>query len=341
MNLLEGSIAFALALAGLATLCTVLVEIFHRALGLRSQGLRVLLGACFERHLQAAAGAKTAEAKAAFIAQMTDSALLAHLESGRLRLPAFIRRRLLTKDTMSRAEFVGRLEDSEQFQALLAKLGKTKEDVLRELGEDFDRFSNSASDYFKARAHFLSLLVGIFFALFGNIHAGRIFDNFIRNPEVAQQMQAQAGAIRSALQAANAAADKPLDAGQIHSALENVQTTLDDYRQLGLAVGWDYYPNCPARQAGDARCLPLAGKDAGTPADLRHNLWRTLANDPLGFVTWLVVVLLTGCLIGLGGPFWYDLAMRLSQVRQAFTGKAALPPADAGASPAGGQGASG
>ena len=338
MNLLEGSIAFALALAGLATLCTVLVEIFHRALGLRAQGLRVLLGACFERHLQEAAGAKAAEAKAAFIAQMTDSALLAHLETGRLRLPAFVRRRLLTKDTMSRAEFVGRLEDSEQFQALLAKLGKAKEDVLRELGEDFDRFSNSASDYFKARAHFLSLLVGIFFALFGNIHAGRMFDNFIRNPEMAQQMEAQAGNIRSALQAANAAADKPLDAAQIHSAMENVQTTLADYQKLGLAVGWDYYPNCPAQKPGDARCRPLAGQDAGAPADLRHNLWRTLSHDPLGFITWLVVVLLSGCLIGLGGPFWYDLAMRLSQVRQAFTGKAALPPADGGNPPPGASG---
>ncbi len=47
-------------------------------------------------------------------------------------------------------------------------------------------------------------------------------------------------------------------------------------------------------------------------------------------LVWLFTVLFSGILIGLGGPFWFDLAMRLSQVKQALSGTApAQPTADA------------
>ena len=70
---------------------------------------------------------------------------------------------------------------------------------------------------------------------------------------------------------------------------------------------------------------------AGKDVDLRSSLLLTVRHDATGFLLWLFTVVLTGVLIGLGGPFWYDLAMRLSQVKQAIAGK---PAGQAEAAPA-------
>ena len=37
---------------------------------------------------------------------------------------------------------------------------------------------------------------------------------------------------------------------------------------------------------------------------------------------WLFAVVLTGCLIGLGAPFWFDVAKRLAQIRQGLRSRA-------------------
>jgi hypothetical protein len=48
MQTLEGSIAFALALAGFATICTMLIELLHRVAGWHSDGLKTMLEAYFD-----------------------------------------------------------------------------------------------------------------------------------------------------------------------------------------------------------------------------------------------------------------------------------------------------
>ncbi len=43
MQLLDAAIAFALTIAGLATVVSIIIEIIHRVLSLRSKGLRAML----------------------------------------------------------------------------------------------------------------------------------------------------------------------------------------------------------------------------------------------------------------------------------------------------------
>jgi hypothetical protein len=42
----------------------------------------------------------------------------------------------------------------------------------------------------------------------------------------------------------------------------------------------------------------------------------------LKFLSWWVATTLTGLLIGLGAPFWFDMAKRLATVRSMFGGQA-------------------
>lgn len=330
MNLLEGSIAFALALAGFATLCTILIEVFHRFAGLRAKGLRTLLLAYFDgelkKDLPQDLAAKAEDLKKRFLADLTANALIEQLSQRSPLFPLWLRRRLLALDALSKANFLARLPQTEAYKSLQAATGKTEAVLLQELGDRYDHYCDATTSYFKARAHLLSLVAGVALAFLGNIHSGRIFDTFIKNPDLAQRMEAQAGNIRSALATnGNGSTVATAVPPTIGEELAKVQNTLKDYQNMGLPIGWTYYPNCFGDAAGDPRCEAVRKQAASEESWIPVSLFHTANRGPLAFVQWFCVVLVTGLLIGLGGPFWYDLAVKLSNLRALFNGKAALP----------------
>ncbi len=137
---------------------------------------------------------------------------------------------------------------------------------------------------------------------------------------------------------------------------EELQVRLLDTREdlaflatQGVPFGWDYYPNCPfggtrgvwessgpkcrAIYAANKEKLFLKPERKSSPQATSavssepqadeiglDSTWlriaKTAAMDPAGFAVWLVAVVLTGILIGLGAPFWFDVAKRLSQIRK-------------------------
>lgn len=337
MNLLEGSIAFALAMAGLATLCTVLIEILHRVAGLRSDGLGKVLDAYFDHVLKPRLTGDMATLRQNLKNTLGNNHLLATIHSGQGRLGRLLgiyRKRLLVTKSLTPEEFLLRLPETEAFKRLRADTADQARAQLEHLADTYDQYRAAASDYFKRRAQLLSLLMGVALAVFGNIHAVRIFDTFVKNPELAQRMEAQAGAIKAGIerqppQAAEAGAKAELE--KVKKDLAAVNTSLAEYQKMGLPVGWSYYPNCLGAGAGDARCkaLKLDSKAAEQPGTLCSVL-STLGHDLGAAFMWLFAVMFTGLLIGLGGPFWYDLAMNLSKARQAVAGKA---PAQEAAAP--------
>ena len=137
---------------------------------------------------------------------------------------------------------------------------------------------------------------------------------------------------------------------------EELQVRLLDTREdlaflatQGVPFGWAYYPNCPfggkrgvwESSGPKCRAIYAANKEeffpkpenkspskaanagfSGPPANGAglDSTWLRVAKtallDPAGFAVWLVTVVLTGILIGLGAPFWFDVAKRLSQIRK-------------------------
>lgn len=357
MNLLEGSIAFALALAGFATLCTVFVEVFHRFASMRSRGLRLMLAAYFDGVVKKELPDQGQAARLGreFLDTLTENALQRHLGRN-FNIAQLWRTRLLALDELTPKDFLARLPDTEAYKAIAAA-GKTPPVVLvKTLAEQYDRYCEATTRYFKARSHALSLGAGVFLAFFANIHAGWIFDAFVKNPDLAQRMQAQAGEIRTALQeaerrqseAAKTAAPnpapaaapapgeaakpdvKPVEGSKVNTDKEiaKVKSTLDEYQKLGLPIGWARYPNCFAEGKEDPRCEGARGSAKNMDGtSLPQSILTTVCNDFWSFCHWALVVFLTGLLIGLGGPFWYDLAVKLSTLRALVNGKAALPEA--------------
>jgi len=100
---------------------------------------------------------------------------------------------------------------------------------------------------------------------------------------------------------------------------------------MQLPIGWAYYPGCtallPKGSAVDRRCTDAgaAERDCAKPEAARRcgiidGLRHARAKDLRGLLTWAFTVVLTGLLIGLGGPFWFDMAKKLAAVRDSARG---------------------
>jgi len=114
------------------------------------------------------------------------------------------------------------------------------------------------------------------------------------------------------------------------SKIANIQKTIQDAKNqiselgaLGVPIGWDFYPKCPYGN-DESEWLKSSPECRDIPKNNRAIKWdwfgscplSTIRNDFAGFMVWVLKVIITGILIGLGAPFWFDVAKRLSQIRK-------------------------
>ena len=121
--------------------------------------------------------------------------------------------------------------------------------------------------------------------------------------------------------------ESQLETKRIEDAVTSAQRQVADLASLGVPLGWDLYPACPYKGSPDQweascpKCKAIAFEKrelVSKPEPLLAvvRVYKTAKNDFFGFVQWVIAVLLTGGLIGLGAPFWFDIAKRLSQLRK-------------------------
>jgi len=211
--------------------------------------------------------------------------------------------------------------------------------VLKDVAQKFEAFGKEASAYFEGRARLLSVAVAVVLAFAVHVDAIELFNTFLRNPNVRENVIGKMDAVTKQFQEVQAKLDKPPAAGdqtaqqQAEQARKAVKDTIDQTRQtisdlaaLGVPIGW----SDAHRQAAQLRpilwnCPHLRG---------RVNLWGDCANEqdvwleaPSVFRVYLYL-LIGGLLIGLGGPFWYRTVSGLTSIRNVASsvpGTAAAP----------------
>ncbi len=322
MPLLDAALAFALTMLALASVATLLVEIFHRVTQVRTRGLKKMLSRLYEKELQPwvkeqlqKAGAGVEAGKAKFLQQMLQNPMI---DSTKLA-PA-----LRSLERMSTEDFLRRLGDTQPGQLLL-KVGKDRaadlEKQLDRLALKFEELGKCAGDFFARRAKILSIAVGIVLAFLGNVNGKEIFDTYLENPRAAQAVIDRGEEIQQNWQQAEQRLDQTLKdlqakgagaetegeirrlVGEVNAGLSSLQADAEGIESSGLPIGYR-----------DGAPVPPFG------------LWDW------SWWQWFLIVLLTGVLLGLGGPFWFDVVMRLTAVRQAVRGGGgqAAPAAPAG-----------
>lgn len=359
MQLLDAAIAFALTIAAFAMVVSIIVEIIHRVLSLRSKGLQAMLEQHFndvikptiERKLKQkieSGGRKLetelAALRADLIEKMTANPLKILQEMS--WLPKRVVNAISRFNEVTSLDFIKRLPETKVYELIDIPDDLTVSERLAKFDRKYQEYEKAISNYFKRRAQVLSFIVGIALAVAANIHGVRLFERYLSDPELTATVIAQSENIEAAVATMKARQGSDPDTAEaqlreIESAFNQYNELMGNFTGLGLPIGWGYYPNCPFDRQGDdpvmddPRCKavvkppapdqpkaatlvsndPEQEAQAGKAGSVLANVLSTGRHDPWGILRWLFGVFITGGLIGLGGPFWFNVATKLSDFR--------------------------
>lgn len=341
-DLLQSILAFVLTMLGLATLVTVILEMISRFTRRRGRVLRHVLELVFEKEigpiLKAELAATDQRVKDAIDVVVTSPFKPATGENGFFKAVAWLMTRAFGADEsreLTARDFLVRLSRTEVGTELYTAAKADWDTAIERIETRYDEVAAASSEWFRNSNAVASLVIGVCLAFTLNVDGMRVFDFFLKNPNQAAAVVGDAEAYLKAHRevqervenakktletaamddrAARAEAQRVLDT--ISTTYRGIQTQRSQLAEIGLPTGAGVFPYCRPTQGGsapDERCK------AEEYAFFGH------------FVSWFFIVLLSGVLIGLGGPFWYNAATGLLRVTQMMRGKA--PPADAAAGP--------
>ena len=318
MALLDAALAFALTLAALATVVTILMEIAIRVVGLRKSDQVTLIKRLYDDHLAPSIGITTADAAARwdFVRKVLQNPLAGTAMAPSEQQQKFAGTRCSPiYDEISVEHLLRRVMEMEQVKGAYNDTERALKERLTTLAQKYDEYRSAISTSFKCRAQFWSLILGIVVAVVMNVDGVRLFQTYLDNPEQTAEV---VGKMDQILQNVEDTQKKLRDA----TAVEVDKGTLDDMNKsldrLGtqvtliqgfeLPIGRLYYPYC-----GSIRDAAIRATSSDPLCGGKYSAMDSLA--------WLIKAVVTGLLIGLGAPFWYDVAKRLAEVRRAFGGR--------------------
>lgn len=314
MEWLETGLAFAVTMMVFSTMVSVIVETGHRILRIREKGLQRLMATLYEDviwpRLSNQLGQKKATVKD-FVTGMTSTRFLP-VESDVAGLKSYFHKVVNAKDlkSLTTLEFIERLPETAAGRGLVAEARKRGrqylETFLKDLASKYEDFGENASEYFARRARLVSVVVAIGLAFSLNINAIRLIETFLVNREVRQAMIKQGETVAANLQKQETALQQFIktrgeeevkNLEEIEKNIQELNQTVQTLSSIGIPIGWS--------TVIWKRPVWAEKKDIDSPT------LRSLAYAWL-LLLWTGSVLLTGFLIGLGGPFWFNTFRKLS-----------------------------
>lgn len=350
MNWLVALAAFAGIMAVFSTVVTVAVEAFHKAFSLRRSGLQEMLRSM---HVQAVTrmDGRLADkdrkallkASSEFANTMTKSPSFGG--EGRWWWPAnwglnISQRRL---EHLSKRQFAEQIAQTDFGKELIRADRVTIQRALTELAYEFDRIGVAQSAYFKMRAKMLSGVFAFAFVAIGNINAIEIYQHLAANEATAGRTIEFVESVMA--EEMRSQPELVMTEGEVVSeyldSIEKVKA------QTRLPVGRAYYPYCEGLLIpGETEPRRLDPKCVGAPSRLTLSIPFTdqtliipsalseAARSPGNWLIWLLSIIATAGLLGLGAPFWFDMFNKASALlgRQVTQAKQAAAAEDSKAS---------
>jgi hypothetical protein len=324
MGLLTSLLAIAALLVVFSTLTTSFVEVIHGLVKQRVKGLEQLVGAMFDNLFTAE---KTATAdRQAFVAAMTTNPASRIVDPN--KTPLFGTANTGKFDWLDLRQFIQQLADTEIGGALAANEATLKQ-RLAEIAAQFERYAEGTLMLFRRRSGIYAGIAGVGLAAFMNVDGSLVASKLFSDAGLSQRVVVEFS--REELEKLIQQQDELLCTGKEgdeKTACENevkdkVATQVLASNQarlegLGVPIGTSYFPVCKRLETvaseppppSDPRCEGLTPPEqsAGAFARAWHNLFQR-ADRTLG---WLISIIVTGALFGLGAPFWFDLYKRIA-----------------------------
>lgn len=300
MDYLGTAVAFAVIMMVFSTIVAVIVESAHMVFRLREKGLRRFMEVVYQdivrpRFSQTPDGTSLT----AFVEVMTRSRFrpVDKSASATRKLVARIVNAGELKN-LGTTQFIERLTELPEGKHLIDSLGRLGtpdlDAFLKDLARRYEEWGASATEYFARRAKLVSVIIAILLAFALNLNAIDMFRTLLthealrgkvieRGDEIARIPQQPAQSGTPAAESAGQHADRSTQ------HLGEVRVGMDVLRAGGIPFGWETVP-------------------------WKGTVWQS-GGGPMKawlLIEWAGAVLLTGLLIGLGGPFWFDAFRKLS-----------------------------
>ncbi len=326
MSWILAVVGFAGVMAVLSTLVTVAVEAIHKGFAMRRSGLQEMMRAMHDNVIAdwspgkpVGVGDGRSKEATAFARAMTRNPAFGG--GGRWWWPRNwpVLRNILFQPSLERLsalQFFEQLGQTEAGRAVIDRPVHEVRQFVQRTAQEFERYGEMQSDYFGRRAKAISALAAFALVAIGNINAVPVFQWL-----AAQQDPVATAARLQALQSTFTEAPAP-NAGMTTLYSANLQSLSLE----GLPIGSAYFPYCDGSQ--ETPGCENARRDVVTVAGLVDvNLsvaQRVLSVDG---VAWILSIIATAGLLGLGAPFWFQLFRSLGSAAGGARGLAAPIPA--------------
>jgi hypothetical protein len=297
MNALQIALALGVSMLIFSTLATMVVEIFNKVLRLRRVGLNKMLEAFY----------KTEVKQRIQVMLVRDGASVEDM-------PEFIKKMTSMtggSHTLSTIEFIRRLADTELGKSLAQRADSEIDALIDDITERYEDYGRRASQIFRRHSQVGTVAVSVIIALCLNINAVTIFRTFQKNEKLTRAIAGQAEQAMTAyqVQAELLEASAKKDASEIAAIGTDIEDLKGSVREFRKAVD-------EAEKLG----LPIGWSD--------DQFFNSKDIESMGWIAWILTTILTGFLIGLGGPFWFDVVKRFTVVPQLAGALVRQPPAE-------------
>lgn len=288
MPILDAALAFALTMLVVATVVTQLLNAARKLTKIRQKRMREMIEDFFGKELR-----PVVDRELLRLSDRIDEAgrkALEELPGGNEIIAAFPESEELVH--VSTQELLERLKRSDLGSKLLTHLNDEAQGVFDELGRRWELVGERFTESYRMHSRRWTMAVAGLLALAVNIDSLQVLDSYLTNRHLTDAVTAQLSVIVEAADNAELAA---ADASDPVADLTALRDEMERLSQAGFPIGADHFPHA---------CL--VGSDAGrADCEARMSLW--------GWTTWILGVLLTALLAGLGAPFWYDAVAGISK----------------------------
>ena len=294
MYALQIGLSLAVSMLIFSTLTTMVVEIIYKVFRLRRVGLKVMLNTFYKKEVK-----------------QRMQAMLERDCVGIEDMPAFYKKvtsMTAGSHTLSTIEFIRRIGETEIGKRIAKRAESEIDDLIDDITERYEDYGRRASLFFRSYSQIGTAIIAVVIALCLNINAITIFKAFQSKPELTRSMASKAEQAMADHQELieQIAADRKSGSGstagdgdieELKKSVQEAKDVFAEAKNLGLPIGWS-----------------------------DNHFFNSEDTKDLGWFLWTVTTILTGFLIGLGGPFWFDMVKRLSVVSQVTGALIRQPP---------------
>lgn len=308
MPILDAALAFALTMLVVATVVTQLVNVLRNTASLRREGLKIMLTDFFDKEIGPVVKLEARKLRDKLeddgVEKITE---LAEKYAGEDIIGAAEAAKLVN---LSTNEFIERIKRTEFGGAILDDLKDDADAVFDKMADRYEAVGRHFSQSFKNQSRLWTSAIALILAVVVNIDSIHIANSYIRDDQLTAEVLLQMDTVVARNEAA--ASDVETAGGDVEQLRRSVQQSreeIDYLRNSGFPVGWANFPHSGLTPdcSGQPDCANQYEVHQAT-FQQRDNLW--------GWFSWILGIVLTAFLAGLGAPFWYDAVKSITQFAQ-------------------------